>query len=215
MVFNPLPDYGHLLRTLIDRKLIENIARKQTQHTSIPWEDAAQAAYEKLWRRAKEGYFHTGDDEDFYHWATRVSYFTIIDYLRGHYRAEQCYSLDATIPGTDIAWQERLIDDFDLLDACERADRVLSVVEIVTQLDQRYPKRGYLKIWQGLVQDQTQAEIAQELNLDPPEISKRWKKLRQQIATLYLEQETRQHQAQSNHFQLELRHERQRSKINW
>lgn len=207
MVFNSLPQYEYLLQILVDRKLVENIARKQTQYTLIAWEDAAQAAYEKLWRRARDGYFQSGTEEDFFHWATRVSYFTIIDYLRSHHRSEQCYSLDYPIPGTDLCWKEQLADDFDLLDACDRADRVLSVVEIVIELNQQYPKRNYLKIWQGLIQDKTQAEIAQELKLDPAEVSKRWKKLRQQIAAIYSERRQVVRPLQP--------HDRQRSDTHW
>jgi RNA polymerase sigma factor (sigma-70 family) len=208
MVFNSLPRHEHLLQTLIDRRLVENIARKQTQYTLITWEDAAQVAYEKLWRRTKDGYFQTGTEEDFYHWAVRVSYFTIIDYLRSHQRAEQCYSLDQPIPGTTLAWKEQLVDDFDALDACDRADQVLSVVEIVMELHQQYPKRNYLKIWQGLVQDKTQTEIAQELKLDPAEVSKRWKKLREKIASIYLERQIQPSQTQKIC-------DRQRSDVQW
>lgn len=181
--------YETLLKDLIDRDLISNIARKQTKHTPISWEDAAQSAYEKLWRVTKAGRFQVGTAEDFYRWAVRVSYFAIIDYLREQQSHCRCISLDQPIPGTDIFWLDTLADDFDDFDACDRADLVLKVVTIIAELDQRYPKRGYLKVWQGLVQDKTQTQIAKELELELSDISKRWKKIRQHVATIYSELE--------------------------
>ncbi|MBW4541342.1 MAG: sigma-70 family RNA polymerase sigma factor [Myxacorys chilensis ATA2-1-KO14] len=173
------------LETFIERKSVDPIARRQTRNTAIAWEDAVQAAHEKLWRVTQQGCFRSGGETEFYHWAMRVACFAIIDYCRQQHSHSRYDSLDQVLPGTDIPLLETLIDEFDGLDAIDRADWILKFVEIITDLNQRYPKRGYLKIWQGLVQGKTQSEIACELGVEQPEICRRWKQVRQHIVTAY------------------------------
>ena len=77
------PDLPHCvlqwLETFIERKSADPIARRQTRDTAIAWEDATQVAYEKLWRVTQQGYFQTGGETEFYHWAMRVACFAIIE----------------------------------------------------------------------------------------------------------------------------------------
>jgi RNA polymerase sigma factor (sigma-70 family) len=179
-----IPSYEELFQSFIDRKILSPIARKQTQNTSIPWEDAAQVAYEKLWQATQQGGFRTGSIEEYCRWAARVACFAIIDYVRRENRW-QCSSLDQPIPGTDIPLLNTLVDEFDALDAIAQADLLLEVVAIITELDRRYPQHRYLPIWQGFVQGKKQTQIANKLKVDPSEISKRWKIIRQHVAKTY------------------------------
>jgi len=173
------------LETFIERKSVDPIARRQTRNTTLAWEDAAQAAHEKLWRVTQQGCFQTGGETDFYHWAMRVACCAIIDYRRQQQSQSRYDSLDQVLPGTDIPLLDTLIDEFDGLDALDRAEWVLKFVEMITDLDQRYPKRDYLKIWQRLVQGKTQAEIACEFGVEQPEVCRRWKRVRQHIMKVY------------------------------
>lgn len=175
----------HWLETFIERKSADPIARRQTRNTAIAWEDAAQAAYEKLWRVTQQGCFQKGGETEFYHWAMRVACCAIIDYRRQQHSQSRYDSLDQVLPGTDIPLLDTLIDEFDGLDEIDRAEWVTKFVDMMTDLDHRYPKRGYLTIWQSLVQGKTQAEIACELGVEQPEICRRWKRVRQHIVKAY------------------------------
>jgi RNA polymerase sigma factor (sigma-70 family) len=202
------------LETFIARRSVDPIARKQTRNTTIAWEDAAQAAHEKLWRVTQQGYFQTGGETEFYRWAKRVACCAIIDYRRQQQNQSRYDSLDQVLTGTNIPLLDTLVDEFDGLDALDRADWVLKFVEMITELDQRYPKRGYLKIWQRLVQGKTQAEIASEFGVEQPEVCRRWKRVRQHILKVYspFDDETVAQQKQQDH---QRPRDRRRSSEDW
>ncbi|MEA5571231.1 sigma-70 family RNA polymerase sigma factor [Calothrix sp. UHCC 0171] len=164
---------------LLDRKhrcIIERIARKYTQGTSVIWEDALQTAFIKVLEAIKAGRFRHGGTEEFYRWATVVARYEIIDFVRREIR-RQCSSLDQIVPGTDLSVLETIPDELNLFDAVERADLMLHVMNVIDSLHQRYPERGYLHIWQGQIQGKKQATIAQEMGITQPEVSKRRREL--------------------------------------
>lgn len=163
------------------QKRVERIARKYTRSTLIAWEDAAQAAHEKVLKVTQAGKFRQGGVEEFYHWAATVARFEIIDHVRKH-NHWNWESLDQLIPGTNLPLSETLVDEFNLLDTVERADLVLRAIEAIAQLDRCYPDRGYLKLWQGQVQEKNQSQLATELGVTQGAISKRWKELTKCLA---------------------------------
>lgn len=155
---------------------IERIARKQTRGTAIAWEDAAQVAQMKVLQAVRDGKFRQGGATEFYRWAATVARFEIIDIVRRE-KIRQCTSLDVAIPGTDLLLADTIADEFNALDSLEQTDLVLQAMEAIRELDRRYPKRGYLRLWQGQVQRKTQTQLAKELGVTQGEISKRWKEL--------------------------------------
>ena len=59
----------------------------------------------------------------------------------------------------------------------ERADLVLKVREAIEIIDRRYPKKNFLQLWQGLVGEKTQSQLAAELGVKQGEVSKRRREL--------------------------------------
>jgi RNA polymerase sigma factor (sigma-70 family) len=168
--------HDYLLVDLKHRRLIEKIAKKYVKGTSVSWEDAVQTGYIKVLEAYNAGRFRNGDASDFARWATVVARYEIIDFVRKELR-KQCQSLDQSVPGTDIAVLDNISDDFNSFDAVERADFALQVIEAVKKLDQRDPERGYFKLWQGLVKQTKQTQLALELGITQPEVSRRRKEL--------------------------------------
>ncbi|MGK7904227.1 MAG: RNA polymerase sigma factor [Hormoscilla sp.] len=170
-------------RLLLDqqhRQTVERLARKYTQGTSISWEDAAQEAQEKVLKATRSGKFRNDGVEKFYRWAAAVAQNALIDRLRKENRRQgpwYWHSLDEQIPGTNMMRWEIIADDFNLWDVVERADLVSKVPEILETLDQRYPKKRYLQLSQGLVAERTQSQLAAELGVGQSEVSKRRKEL--------------------------------------
>lgn len=160
---------------------IERIARKNTKGTSVSWEDAVQAAQMKVFQEARAGKFARGSVEQFYRWATVVAKFAILDLVRQE-KQQQWRSLDLPLPGTDVLLADTIADEFDLLDAVERADLVLRAIEAIRMLDGRYPQRGYLKLWQGKVGGKTQTQLAADLGITQGAVSKRWGELMARLA---------------------------------
>ncbi len=173
------PDCNHNCEHLLSdpeyRRRVERIAFKYTRGTSISWQDAAQTSHMKVFQAVKGGHFHQGGAREFYCWAATVARFEIIDLIRKHSQ-QKWQSLDQTLPGTDLSLLETIPDEFNLLDALERADLVYRAIEAITVLDRRYPNRGYLKLWQGKIQGKTETQLAVELGVSQGEISKRLKK---------------------------------------
>ncbi|NJM49086.1 MAG: sigma-70 family RNA polymerase sigma factor [Alkalinema sp. RU_4_3] len=173
-----------LFKTFLDRKIAPQIARKQTRNTHIPWEDALQTAYTKLWQATLQNRFHSGTPDDYCRWAARVCAFAIMDYLQ-HSQQRPHYSLDQPLPGTDIPLVETLTDEFDSLDAIDRADLLSAILDILAELDRKRDKPIYLLIWQSLLLGKTQKQIAQELNLRPTCICRHWQEIKNAVAKLY------------------------------
>lgn len=168
--------FDRLLGDREHQQRIERIARKNTKGTEVSWEDAVQTAQMKVFREAKAGKFARGNVEQFYCWATVVAKFAIIDLVRQE-KQQRCRSLDHPLPGTDVLLRDTIADEFDLLDAIERADLVLRAIEAIGILDQRYPQRGYLKLWQGKIRGKTQTQLAKDLEITQGAVSKRWAEL--------------------------------------
>lgn len=162
---------------------IKKIAQKQTRGTLIAWEDAKQIADCKILLATRKGKFYQGGLEQFCHWAALVAKHEIQRIVIAE-KAKQscCQSLDRNLPGTDLSLSEALADPHNLFDSLEHTDLVLKAVESIIELDKCYPECGYLKLWEGLKQGKTQAQIATELGVKQPEISKRRQELIQQVA---------------------------------
>ncbi|MTJ08260.1 sigma-70 family RNA polymerase sigma factor [Anabaena sp. UHCC 0204] len=160
---------------------LEKIARKYTRGTSISWEDAIQTAHLKVFQCLQSGKFREGGLEKFYRWAATVARYAIIDFIRQE-NLRNCQSLDCNIPGTDITLLDTISDEFNILEAAERADLIFKAIEAIYQLEQRYPRQNYLKLWQGKIDGKTQTQLAGELRVSQSEISKRWQELLARIA---------------------------------
>ncbi|MFH7026775.1 MAG: sigma-70 family RNA polymerase sigma factor [Heteroscytonema crispum UTEX LB 1556] len=177
-----LPEYYQpLLETPEYLRTVERIARKHTIGTSISWEDAAQTAYIKVFQAVQAGKFGKQGGKEFYHWAFKVAKNAIIDLVRKE-KLYKCQSLDQKIPGTDLSLLDTVPDDFDLPEAIEYKDLLQRAIAAIKELEQYYPDRGYLKLWQGLKQGKNQSQLAAELGLNQGTISKRQKELCQRVA---------------------------------
>jgi RNA polymerase sigma factor (sigma-70 family) len=185
MMSQPQHPQTPLFKTFIDRQIAPQIARKQTRDTPhISWEDALQVAYAKLWQATSQDRFRHGSPDDYCRWAARVCLCAIKDYIR-HSQNRLHASLDQPLPGTDIPLVETLIDEFDSLDAIDRADLLSAILDILAELDRAKPKPIYLPIWQSLILGKTQRQIAQELDIAPTYICRHWKEIQTAVAKLY------------------------------
>lgn len=178
-----LSSYQEVLVRLDYCQRLEKIARKYTKGTGLFWEDAFQIANLKVLLAFQAGKFRQGSTEQFYYWAIAVARCVIIDSVRKE-RVRQCQSLDDKIPGTDMSLLETIPHEFSTSDAIERADLILKALECIYQLNQCYPHRNYLRLWQGKVDGKTQTQIAAELEISQGEVSKRWQELLGRIAEL-------------------------------
>lgn len=176
-----LSSYEKVMLSVSYRQRLEKIARKYTKGTSLSWEDAVQSAHLKVFLALQSGKFRQGNVEQFYYWAVTVARCVIIDTVRKE-SLRKYQSLDDNIPGTDMSLLETIPDEFNTLDAIERADLILQAQESIYQLDQCHPHRSYLKLWQGKVDGKTQIQIAAELKISQGEVSKRWQELLRRIA---------------------------------
>jgi RNA polymerase sigma factor (sigma-70 family) len=178
--------YARLLKSVDYRRTLEKIARKNTRGTSLSWEDAVQAAHEKIMLAIQSNKFQYGSVKEFYRWSTTVARCTVIDLIRRE-KLRRYSSLDTPIADTDILLIETIADPFDLWDSVEQADLLLKINAILRTLDEQYPNRGYLKLWEGKILGKRQMQLASELNVKQGTVSKRWKELIQAVvATLEL-----------------------------
>lgn len=162
------------------RQIVEKIARKHTYNSSMSWEDAAQTAHIKIFQAVKSGKFRTHQKHNFYCWAATVARNAVIDFVRKE-GVRSCQSLDKTIAGTDLSLLDTVASEFDLLDAVERADVIIVAKEAMRKLAQLYPERGYLKLWQGIVEGKKQTQLASELKITQGEVSRRRKELLERV----------------------------------
>ena len=158
------------------RERVEKIARNKVKGSVVCWEDAAQAAHLKVLQAAKNGKFRKvreGGVKRFYAWAAKVAENAIADLIKKEQRRRKfCQN------APDL---ENIEDKFDFAQALEDADLVLKIPETIAAIDQRYPKKAYLKLFYGLVADKSQSQLAAELGVSQGEISKRRKELNLQI----------------------------------
>ena len=183
MVSEHLALCKQLLKTPEYQQRVERIARSQTRNTSSSWEDAVQAAHEKVFQATQAGKFQKGGVNEFYRWAVTVATFQIIDLVRKE-KQSICQSLDQNIPGTDLPLSEAIADDLNLFDALERTDFIGRVIDAIIELDRHYPERGYVKLWQAQLQGKKQCQIAAELGVTQGAISKRWQELRERLVQM-------------------------------
>jgi RNA polymerase sigma factor (sigma-70 family) len=173
--------YQELLRDWYYCQKLEKIARKYTKNTSLSWEDAVQVSHLKIFQAVQAGKFKEGGVEQFYHWATTVAKCEMIDFVRKE-KLRNCQSLDCNIPQTDIPLLDTIPDEYNALDALERADLIIQAIEAIHQLDQSYPHQQYLQLWQSKIDEKTQTQLAAELGISQSEVCKRWQELVERIA---------------------------------
>ena len=163
------------------RQIVERIARKYTQSNSIAWEDAAQTAHIKILQGVRAGKFSRQKVEDFYPWAATVARNAVIDFVRREKKRNH-QSLNKTVIGTDISLLDTIADEFDLWDAVEHANLVIKATQVIQKLASSYPKRGYVKLWEGLIQGKNQTQLASDLGVTQGQISRRRKELLTRLA---------------------------------
>jgi RNA polymerase sigma factor (sigma-70 family) len=166
------------------RLRVEKIARKFTGSvSSLIWEDVAQEAHEKVIQALQAGKFQYQTTEKLYGWAATVAHHEISDIVKREQNFRKrfpCWSLDRTIPGTDVPLSESIADSSeDLLTCLEQQEQVKNLTEVVNKLDRAYPDRNYLQIFRMKysAEPMTQAQIAQALNITQSAISKRLREL--------------------------------------
>ncbi|GEM_PF-854685 len=174
-------DYQDILIGLDYHQRLEKIARKYTKNTGLSWEDAVQTGYLKVFQAFQSGKFRQGGVKHFYPWAVTVARCAIIDFVRKE-SLRKCQSLNTNLSGTEVTLLDTIPDEFSMLEAAERADLIFKSLEVIYQLDQCYPNRKYLELWQGKVDGKTQTQLSTELRISQGEISKRWQELLERIA---------------------------------
>ncbi len=144
------------------------IARKRFLGQSHNWEDAAQAAFEKVLIEALNGNFTQGSLEKFNHWCSKVALNCILDLLR-KIKTESKFLQNKN---------PQIIDDVpDIREDLETEDTNAQIQKAIIFIDQQNPKKLFLQIWQGLKLGKKQTEIAHDLGLKQSEVSKRIREL--------------------------------------
>lgn len=180
----------HLLRDRKLRQKVEILARQKTRDTPGLWQDAAQVAYIKIIVGVRRPKFSWLGVAEFYKWAKQAASSAINDLIRKEKRLRggsfQEPSLDAPLSGEDTEGETLTLGDTTadekFSEAVKLAERVEEVRTAVEQIDRRYPKKGYLALWTGLLQEKDVSQIAAALGVKQPEISKRWRELSSRIA---------------------------------
>jgi RNA polymerase sigma factor (sigma-70 family) len=172
--------FTNLLIDADHQEVIAKIARKYTRGSSISWEDAAQTAIMKVLEAVKAGKFRQGGVKQFQRWATVVARYEILNFVKKEY-LRNYQSLDVTISGTDLSLIDTIPSEFNLLETVTRADLIIQAKEAITNLDSRYCDRGYLKLWQLMVEGKNQTQQASFLGISQGEVSKRWKELVERV----------------------------------
>lgn len=184
MLLQSRPPEEDFFQAFLDRKIATQIAHRQTRNSLHPWEDAYQAACAKLWESTRQGKFRQGNLEDYCHWAARVCYYAIKDHL-AHSANRQHDSLNQPIPNTDLTLQDTLTDDFDSLEVLERTERLQTILRLIQDLDRHHPRPIHQAIWQALLLDKKQKDIAQDLGVTTSDICRYWRKIREEVAKQY------------------------------
>jgi len=166
-----------LLNYYPHRQRVERIARYKVKGSVVCWEDAAQVAHLKVLQASKNGKFRQvreGGVKRFYAWAAVIARNAIADLIRKEYRRQtKCCPKNTVL--------DNLASEFDFSEALEVADLISKIPETIARIDQRYPKKAYQKLLDGLVADKSQSQLATELGVSQGEISKRRKELNLQI----------------------------------
>jgi len=164
-------------------RIVERIARKYTQGTLIAWEDALQSAHAKVCQETQKGKFQQDNVEKFQHWAVKVAQREIIDLVRKAKRWQlRCTSLDEDVPGTNgLHLWETIPDQLNLMDLLERDDLILRTIDAIAEIEQHYPHKKFLALWQGKVHGKNQAQLASEIGISQSEVSQRLQELKKYI----------------------------------
>jgi|GEM_PF-1274827 len=179
-----------LLRDQKLRQKVEILARQKTKDTPVSWQDAAQVVYIKIIVGVRRPKFSWLGVPQFYQWTEKSAISAINDLIRKEKRLRdgsfQEPSLDAPRAGEDTEGETLTlgdtIPDEKFSEAVKLAESVEEVGTAVEQIDRRYPEKGYLALWRGLVQEKDESELAAELGVKQPEISKRRRELSFRIA---------------------------------
>ena len=169
------PNYEDRLTDPAHLERVEQIARKQTRGSNVDWQDAIQTAQVKLVVSIRSGKFSYGTEQEFDRWASTVARCEIIDLVRKS-KCREWDSIDRPL-ADNFTVLDTIADPFNPFTALETADLVLRIKSEIINLDKRYPDRAYYQLWLGKVNEQTQAQIAQQLGLTQSTISKRWQEL--------------------------------------
>jgi RNA polymerase sigma factor (sigma-70 family) len=171
---------------------LDRIANSQINRSDqVDLEDARQSVLAKLCTKLDAGKFH-GDESDFIRWVSVVAKNHIRDLVRASQRHAHIDSLDEELGESGQTLLDRTITanpldeaDQSLLDILEMVDQHIRLRAAIHDVDQRDPQRQYLKLWQGMVAEKTQGQIASELGLKrQSDVSRRRKEL---IARLAIE----------------------------
>ncbi|MGB5967305.1 MAG: sigma-70 family RNA polymerase sigma factor [Spirulinaceae cyanobacterium] len=154
---------------------VERIARCNIRGTTIPWEDAAQTAHEKIILALKDSKFHP-ERGSFYHWSAKIAKFAIIDLVRREQRKRHL-SLDQKLAGTKFSWLDNIASKGNLWATLEREDLLICLIEAIAQLDEHHPQRQYFQLWQGRIRGESQVQLAVALGINQSTVSKRWHEL--------------------------------------
>lgn len=150
-------------------QLCQKIAKKIFSRKPLDCEDAAQSAFEKVLKEALSGKFKKGNSQQFYHWCAKVALNYILDLLRKTKKETELIQAQL---------QEKVLDEYiDIREDLELLDTNSQIQKAIISIDQQYPKKKYLYIWQGLVNNKKQTEIAKILGFKQSEVSKRHQEL--------------------------------------
>ena len=178
----------HVCRKLLESpqfyKMLEKRAKKYcTENSYYSWEDLAQIAFEKVLKAALNGRFSNGNVKDFYKWSTKVADNCILDELRKKSRENKrrINSDHRTSSDTEPIFEEVIPDSFNLWEFLEKADSWEQIEAAIHRIHEQDPQKSFLQIWKGLCEDKKQAELAIELKVKQPEVSKRKRELFLQV----------------------------------
>lgn len=144
------------------------IAKKRFLGQSSNWEDAAQAAFEKVLIEALNGRFTQGSLESFNHWCSKVASNCILDLLR-KLKTESDFFKNQNL---------QIIENVpDIREDLETINTNTQIQKAIISVDLQNPNKQFLQIWQGLKSGKKQTEIAQDLGLKQAEVSKRFREL--------------------------------------
>ncbi|MDJ0718721.1 MAG: hypothetical protein QNJ54_31595 [Prochloraceae cyanobacterium] len=114
---------------------------------------------------------------EFKHWSATVAKLMIIDLIR-----KEKLFFDRSVSGTNLPLVETVPEGLESIDSLKRADLILKIRNIVLNLDKRFPKKQYLRLYKGLSQGKKITQIAKEQGITQGAMSKRKWELVQLIA---------------------------------